>query len=75
MTTDWNTLIIDFRASPYYYTENMKDCYIYDNPAGYSIRELMLIFDTTADEIMQRFDRGLSKYKYVYRKKGGRVRK
>lgn len=71
MTTDWTAIHQSLWLSPYYFTAEMKDCYIFDNPHGYSIKELMLLFDISADEVMQMFDRGLSKFKH-YDKKGGR---
>lgn len=71
MTTDWNELRYKFAVSPYYFTDNMKNCFVYDNPFGYSIKKLMLIFDETCDKVMLRFDIGLARYKYIKRK-GGR---
>lgn len=73
MTTDWNFLSRCFQAKPFFYTDNMKDCFIYDNPYGFSILELAQIFHTTSDEIVKRYDDGLSKYKFV--RKGGRFGK
>lgn len=74
MTTDWNALRAYFTASPYYFTENMKECFVYDNPFGYSIREFMIVLDVLDKEVMDKFDKGLAKYKFN-RKKGGRILK
>lgn len=71
MTTDWTSLNLNLHLNPIYYTDNMKECFVYDNPQGYSIKELMLLFDISCDDVMRLFDNGLVKYRYI-KKKGGR---
>ena len=75
MTTDWAKLRNYLPVNPFYYTSHMKDCFVYDNPYGFSIRELMYLFHAPADEIMFRFERGLDSYKFIDNKKGGRFLK
>lgn len=70
MTTDWTALRMILKLRPCHFTENMKDCFIFDNPYGQSVKDLMLIFNESCDEIMTRFDRGTAKYKFM-KKKGG----
>jgi hypothetical protein len=73
MTTDWTEAKTRLNyLSPYYYTDEMKDCFVFDNPYGYSIKELMLLFNISADDVMLMFERGLRKYRYIKRK-GGRI--
>lgn len=74
MTTDWYSLNKSFCLSPYYYTDKMKTCFVYDNPYGYSINELMLVLNASANEIVKRYDIGLEKYKFIVGK-GGRLLK
>lgn len=72
MTTDWTEIMLEIHLQPYFFTDKMKDCYVFDNPCGYSIKDFMILFKISADEVMLMFERGLRKYKYIKRK-GGRI--
>lgn len=70
MTTDWKSLRRAFKGSPKDYTSNMVECFIFDNTYGFSIRELSILFNIPAQEVIHTFDIGLKKYKFLT-KKGG----